>query len=74
MIHVQIEKLFQRAAEKTKQRKHKVEEIQKAKRGLSHHDMFRPCSRVSSHVRTDRETNWKTGIEGKDRFNQQQET
>ena len=33
-----------------------------------------PCSRVSSGGRTGRKTNSKTGIEEKDRFNQQQET
>ena len=72
-VKVQLGK-FRRAAEKTKQRKHREEEIQKAKKELSHRDAFRPCSRVSSGGRTNRETNWKTGVEGKDRFNQQQGT
>ena len=60
-VKVQLGK-FRRAAEKTKQRKHRVEEIQKAKKRLSHRDAFRPYSRVSSGGRTDRETNWKTPI------------
>ena len=65
--------MFRRAAENTKQRKHTESgRDTKSKKGLSHRDAFRPCSRVSSGGRTGRETNWKTGIEEKDRFNQQQ--
>ena len=44
----------------------------KSKKGVSQRDAFRPCSRVSSGGRTDKETNWKAKIEEKDRFNHQQ--
>ena len=46
----------------------------KFKKGSSHRDSFRPRSRVSSEGRTGRETNWKTRIDEKDQFNQQQGT
>ena len=65
---------FRRAAENTKQRKHRRKKDTKCKKGLSHRDAFRSCSRVSSSGRTGREKNWKTRIEEKDRFNQQQGT
>ena len=45
-VYFSVNHFFRRAAEKTKQRKHRVEEILKAKKGLSHRDAFRPCSRA----------------------------
>ena len=66
--------LFRRAAENPKQRKHRTRKVTESRKGLSHRDAFRPCSRVSSGGRTSRETNWQTKIEEKDRFNQQQGT
>ena len=44
----------------------------KSKKESSNRDAFRPCSRVLSGGKISRETNWKTGIEEKDQFNQQQ--
>ena len=48
--------------------------IQSRRKGESHRDTFRPCSRVLSGGRTSRETNWKSRTDEKDRFNQQQGT
>ena len=47
---------------------------QSRRKGKSHRNAFRPCSKVSSGSRTSRETNWKSRTEEKDRFNQQQGT
>ena len=66
--------MFRRAAENAKQRKHRRRKDIKSKKGSSHRDAFRPCSRVSLGDRTGRKTNWKTRIEENDRFNQQQGT
>ena len=48
-----------------------VKKIPRRRKGESHRDAFRPCSRVSSGGRTSRETNWKSWTGEKDRFNQQ---
>ena len=44
----------------------------KSKKRLGHRNAFLPSSRVSPGGRTSRETNWKTRINEKDQFNQQQ--
>ena len=49
-----------------------VGKIPSRRKGESHRDAFRPCSRVSSGGRTSRKTNWKSRLGEKDRFNQQQ--
>ena len=64
---------FRRAAEITKQRKHRRKDT-KPKKELSHRDAFRHCSKGLSWRQVIKETNWKTRIEEKDRFNQQQRT
>ena len=46
-----------------------VEKISSRRKGESHRDAFRPCSRVSSGGRTSWETNRKSRREEKDRFN-----
>ena len=51
-----------------------VGKIQSRRKGESHRDAFRPCSRLSSGGRTYRETNRKSRTGEKDRFNQQQGT
>ena len=56
---------YQRTAENTKQRKHRRRKHTKSKKGLSHRDAFRPCSRVSSGDRISRETSWKTNYYNK---------
>ena len=51
-----------------------VGKIQSRKKGESHRDAFRPCSRVSSGGRICRETNRKSRTEEKHQLNHQQGT